>query len=135
MNRVLSWERLRHHAGLRRLREEMLNAPLESILHPSSARLKWLGAFSLVGHPLFYVIWHFWLPQPYENLWLRCGMSLLGILLMLDRVSKASSSPGTQYLFIAITFIELPLFFSWMYVMNGHNAVWIASLATVVLFY
>ena len=124
-----------YHATARQLREEVLHAPLESILHPSLLRLKWLGAFTLIGHPLFYWIWHYWLPQPYENLWVRCSISALGGLLMLNLFIAEPSQPRTQHLFNAICFIQLPLFFSWMYVMNERNAVWIASLAAVVLIY
>jgi two-component system, CAI-1 autoinducer sensor kinase/phosphatase CqsS len=124
-----------HSATARQLREEVQNAPLESILHPSLLRLRWLGAFTLIGHPLFYWIWHHWLPQPYENLWVRCGISALGGLLMLNWFVAEPSQPRTQHLFNAICFIQLPLFFSWMYVMNDRNAVWIASLASVVLIY
>jgi two-component system, CAI-1 autoinducer sensor kinase/phosphatase CqsS len=135
LNRALSWKGLLHQATARRLGEEVLHAPLESILHPSQIRLKSLGAFSLIGHPLFYLIWAFWLPQPYENLWLRCGIGLLGALLMLNRVASAPSSASTQNLFNFICFFQLPLFFSWMYVMNDRNAVWVASLAAVIVIY
>lgn len=131
----LSWTRLRDHATARQLRHEVLNAPLDSILHPSQMRLKWLGAFTLIGHPLFYWIWHVWLPQPYENLPARCSMGLLGTLLMLGHIANAPARARTQHLFNAICFVQLPLFFSWMYAMNGHNAVWLASLATVTLIY
>jgi len=135
LTKPLSWQWLLDHATAKRLREEVLLAPLEHILHPSQIRLKSIGVFSLIGQPLFFWIWSVWLPQPYENFWMRCGMALLGALLMLNRFSSAPSSRSTQHLFNAIAFIELPLFFSWMYVMNDHNAVWIASLATVVLCY
>ena len=78
MNTQAFREWLLHHATARQLREEVLNAPLESILHPSVLRLKYLGAFSLIGHPLFYWTWSAWLPQPYENLWIRCAISVMG---------------------------------------------------------
>ena len=135
MNGAKFKDRLLRHATARQLRDEVLNAPLESILHPSVLRLKYLGAFSLVGHPLFYWIWHTWLPQPYENLWIRLGISAMGGLLMLDWFAAEPLQPRTQHFFNAICFIQLPLLFSWMYVMNDRNAVWIASLAAVVLIY
>lgn len=110
MTKRLSWEWLLQHTTARRLGEEVLQAPLESILHPSQIRLKWLGAFSLIGHPLFYWIWHDWLAQPYENFWLRCGIGLLGAPLMLDRVAGSPASHATQHLFNAVCFIQLPCF-------------------------
>lgn len=57
MNGVTFKDRLTHHPAVRQLREEVLNAPLEPILHASILRLKCLGAFSLIGHPLFFWIW------------------------------------------------------------------------------
>jgi two-component system CAI-1 autoinducer sensor kinase/phosphatase CqsS len=135
MNTQAFREWLLHHATARQLREEVLNAPLESILHPSVLRLKYLGAFSLIGHPLFYWIWSAWLPQPYENLWIRCAISVMGGLLMLDWFASEPSLARTQNFFNVVCFIQLPLFFSWMYVMNDRNAVWIASLSAVVLIY
>lgn len=135
MNGATLREKILHHATARQLRDEVLNAPLESILHPSLFRLKWLGVFTLLGHPLFYWIWHDWMPQPYENLGVRCGISMLGGLLTLDWFAAEPSQPRTQRLFNAVCFIQLPLFFSWMYVMNERNDVWIASLASVVLIY
>lgn len=135
MTRAASWQWLLQHSTFRQLREEVLHAPLESILHPSRTRLKWLGVFSLIGHPLFYWIWHNWLPQPYENLGVRLGISFLGALLIFNRFARHPSRPQTQHLFNAICFIQLPLFFSWMYVMNERNAVWIASLAAATVIY
>jgi len=135
MNGMTFKERLLHNPTARQLREEVLNAPLEPILHASILRLKWLGAFSLIGHPLFYWMWHFWLPQPYENLWVRLGISASGGLLMLNWFAAQPSQARTQHLFNAICFIQLPLFFSWMYLMNDRNAVWLASLSAVVLIY
>ncbi|HWS04782.1 MAG TPA: HAMP domain-containing sensor histidine kinase [Burkholderiaceae bacterium] len=135
MNGMTFKERLLHNPTARQLREEVLNAPLEPILHASILRLKWLGAFSLIGHPLFYWIWHFWLPQPYENLGVRLGISASGGLLMLNWFAAQPSQARTQHLFNAICFIQLPLFFSWMYLMNDRNAVWLASLSAVVLIY
>ena len=131
--RPLGW--LLDHATARQMREELLHAPLESILHPSQMRLKMLGAFTLIGHPLFYWIWHVWLPQPYENPWVRGGIALLGALLMLDSIAGKPSSARTQHLFNAVCFIQLPLFFSWMYMMNDRNAVWLASLVSGTVIY
>ena len=41
---MAAWRGLGQHAMTKRLREKMLHAPLESILHASRKRLKWLGA-------------------------------------------------------------------------------------------
>ena len=62
--------------------DEVLRQLVEPILHPSRSRIRALGLSTTLGHPLFYVVWAIWLPQPYENLSLRIFMSVLGISLL-----------------------------------------------------
>ncbi|MEO5660548.1 MAG: HAMP domain-containing sensor histidine kinase [Polaromonas sp.] len=108
---------------------------MEPILHPSPWRLRLLGLALVVGNPLFYWSWSSWLPQPYENPWLRALMSLLGLVLLVKPVNRKLSSKGIRILVSAIMWIELPLFFSWMYLCNGGGAVWLPSLCVILLVY
>ncbi len=110
-------------------------APLEPILHPSPWRLRLLGLAMFGGHPLFYGLWSSWLKQPYENAWLRFLMSMLALLLLVKPVNGALSSRRTGVLFTAIMWLELPLFFSWMYLCNAGGNVWLPSLCVIVLVY
>lgn len=120
---------------MRWLREEAINAPLVPVLHPSPVRMKSLGFFTLVGHPLFWFIWAVWIPQPYENLGLRLFTALLGLPLMSDRVSRHANSPLASRVFTAVSWFELPFLFSWMYLCNSGNPAWLASAAAMVLIY
>ncbi|MCW5649957.1 MAG: HAMP domain-containing histidine kinase [Ramlibacter sp.] len=115
---------------------EVVRPLLEPILHPSRWRIRALGLSTTVGHPLFFVIWTKFLPQPYENLFLRLLMSSLGLSLLLYRPFSANP-PGRMpaVLFTAIFWITLPVFFSWMYLCNRGNTVWLASLAAMFLIY
>jgi two-component system CAI-1 autoinducer sensor kinase/phosphatase CqsS len=117
------------------LREELILAPLVPVLHPTPLRMKGLGIFTLVGHPLFYAVWAWWLPQPYENLWLRCFTSLLGCLLIWKPVSQYPSSPLAGAVFTSVFWFELPFLFSWMYFCNSGNTVWLASVSGMILIY
>ena len=117
------------------LRKEVVEAPLTPVLHPSPRRMKGLGLFMLFGHPLFFLIWSKWLPQPYENLALRCTAALLGFLLMIRPVSEAPSSRLAGYVFSLVFWFELPLLFSWMYLCNSGDPVWLASICTMVATY
>ncbi len=118
-----------------RLSSELFTVPLDPILHPSSGRLWWLGLFTVVGHPLFYWIWGSLLPQPYENVLLRGSISLLGIALMVPRICTDPTSKTTRQVFTAVFWLQLPLFFSWMYLCNGGNTVWLASECAMILIY
>lgn len=119
----------------RRIGTELFSAPLEPILHASTRRLKFLGAFTLIGHPLFYWFWSTQWPQPYDNLALRMATAMMGAPLLLDAVADSPNGKQTRRVFGAAAFVQLPLLFSWMYQMNGYNAVWLASLAGAVLIY
>ena len=112
-----------------------LSSPLDPILHPSPWRLRLLGLTALLGQPLFGWIWSSWMTQPYENFFLRGLLGGLGAILMLPFMTQDLSRPSTRLLFTAIVWIEFPLFFSWMYLCNGGNAVWLASVCTMVLIY
>jgi len=104
-------------------------------LHPSPWRVRLLGMALVGGSPLFYWIWSFWLKQPYESPWLRALMSLLGLILLIKPVNHNLSSREIRVLVSAIMWIELPLFFSWMYLCNAGNAAWLPSLCVIVLVY
>lgn len=112
-----------------------MTAPLVPVLHPSPLRMKGLGLFTLLGHPLFWFVWAVWLPQPYENLALRLFTAMLGLLLISDRVSKDPTSRLSGQVFTAVFWFELPFLFSWMYLCNGGNAAWLASMAAMILTY
>lgn len=125
-----AWQRV-----ARWLKEEVVTAPLVPVLHPSPLRMRGLGLFTLFGHPLFWFIWAVWLPQPYENLPLRLFTASLGIALMSPQVSRDPASRLAGQVFSVVFWFELPFLFSWMYFCNGGNAVWLGSMAAMILIY
>lgn len=131
--RFSAW--LAQHPLLQWQRKELILAPLEPILHPSPQRLWWLGLFIFFGHALYGWIWSAWLPQPYENLTLRVMASLLGLSLMTRRINHDPGSRLTQVAFGLVVWLELPVLFSWMYLCNSGSAVWLATMAVMVLIY
>ena len=131
--RFSTW--LAQYSLLQWLREEFILAPLEPILHPSPRRLWWLGLSFFSGNALFAWVWSSWLPQPYENLSLRILASVLGYSLMTRRVNQDPGSPLTQRVFGLVFWLELPVMFTWMYLCNSGNTVWLATLAAMVLIY
>jgi two-component system, CAI-1 autoinducer sensor kinase/phosphatase CqsS len=115
---------------------EVLAPIADSVLHPSHWRIRALGACTLLGHPLFYVIWALGLPQPYENLFLRVLMALGGAaLLVIGTITKSPPSRAAAIALSAIFWVTLPWFFTWMYFCNSGNPVWLASMAAMVLIY
>jgi len=115
--------------------EEVIHAPLEPILHPSRLRLVWIGMFSFAGHLLFYWIWTHAVPQPYENFWARLFMAFMSLIYLMPSLANDAPSAHSGRLFALATWVQLPWFFTWMYMMNGGNPVWLATMAAMVLIY
>lgn len=108
----------------------------EPILHPSRGRIRALGLSCAIGHPLFYAIWTSWIPQPYERLWQRLGICFLGILLLaLPCLQAQPPSRPAMFILSLLFWLTLPVFFTWMYLCNGRNPVWFATMATMFLIY
>ena len=136
---ILPLDRLRLLSAKARLwrwlLDEVVHAPLEPILHPSRARLQYLGAFTIVGHLVFGWIWIALLPQPYENLVTRLAMASLGIPLLIGVINRDLTSRVTTWIYSVTCWLQLPLFFFLMYWLNGGNDVWLASVACMLVIY
>jgi len=136
---ILPLDRLRLLSAKARLwrwlLDEVVHAPLEPILHPSSARLQYLGAFTILGHIAFGWIWIALLPQPYENVAARLAMASLGIPLLIGEINRDLTSKATIWIYSMACWLQLPMFFSLMYWLNGGNDVWLASMACMLVIY
>ncbi|MDP3167173.1 MAG: HAMP domain-containing sensor histidine kinase [Hydrogenophaga sp.] len=104
-------------------------------MHPSRARLQYLGAFTILGHIAFGWIWIELLPQPYESLPTRLAMASLGIPLLIGVFNRDLTSKATICIFSLASWLQLPMFFSWMYWLNGGNDVWLASVSCMLVIY
>ncbi len=117
------------------LRDEVISVPLEPILHPSRERLQWLGVSTIIGHATFAYVWGTLIAQPFESVPLRMLLGALGIALLLPAVNRDLSARVTLWAFGLICWLQLPLFFFWMYWMNHGSAVWLASVACMIVIY
>lgn len=107
---------------------------LGPVPHPSARHIRALGAFTAIGHPLSYLLWGKWLVQPYEHAYLRLAMAVLGVLLLVLRPT-AAGRPWRAPLTAAILWITLPVFFFWMFLCNGGNAIWLGSVIAMFFIY
>jgi two-component system, CAI-1 autoinducer sensor kinase/phosphatase CqsS len=123
------------HPLLLKVREEILDPEMETILHPSPLRLKWLGIFTLIVHPLFWYLWTTPFPQPYESLGLRVLLSATGIGLFFQTSKQGLPGVAARRYFSVICWMQLPLFTMWMYWMNGSNSVWLSTMAIIIVGY
>ncbi|CAG2137737.1 sensor histidine kinase [Cupriavidus plantarum] len=98
-------------------------------------RIQMVGALGVIGHPLYYVIWSYVFPQPYENLWLRLICTVLfAPLLFASALSHKRWLP--MYALFAIT-VGMPFAFIFLYLENHGSLVWAESviIAVVVLYH
>jgi len=116
-------------------RDEIFGAPIEAILHPSSRRMWLSGIFTLTGHLIFFFLWSDVLPQPYESPLARLLMALTGLIYLMPTLRRDPGSMLSGRLFSMATWLQLPWFFTWMYCMNGGNAVWMGSVVAMILIY
>jgi signal transduction histidine kinase len=94
------------------------------------------GAISTAGFPLFYYVWAYLFPQPYENLSLRLACSAISApLLFSAHWPRWMQSILPIYWYVALTFC-LPYFFTYMLLHNGLDSTWpMASVASVLLMF
>jgi two-component system CAI-1 autoinducer sensor kinase/phosphatase CqsS len=98
-------------------------------------RIQMVGALGVIGHPLYYLIWSYLFPQPYENLGLRLVCTALFVpLLFASAFSHRRWLP--PYALFAIT-VGLPFAFIFFYLENGGSMVWAESviIAVVILYH
>lgn len=83
-----------------------------------------VGLVGVVGFPLYYLIWAYWFPQPYENLPLRLlGMALFIPLMLVRYWPRRIAWLFPAYWFVVMLY-ALPFFFTFMLLKNDTSAVW-----------
>ena len=92
-----------------------LNYPLEPILQTSSTRLRTIAIFMVVAQPLTFIIWSIAVPQPFDNIWLRMVLSLLPTIILAKKIYTNPNSELTELICSLIFWIELPVFFFFIY--------------------
>lgn len=119
----------------KQLKDWIVMPELEVILHPSRRRLQWLGIFTIVGHLGFWWLWTDILPQPFEDGRIRLAIAMTGFGLFLQFAGNHCHTRGIRLYFSFVCWLQLPFFSVWMYWMNGCSAMWMATVATMVVFY
>lgn len=93
-----------------------------------------LAWIAIIGMPLYFLIWTYWLPQYYENMTLRAlGFFLCFPGIFAQYYAREKWLPAYQ--FVGLTY-TLPFFFTFMFLMNKGSPVWSQSLliAVIILF-
>ncbi len=104
-----------------------ISASIERNTQYIEPRVFIISIIASIGFPLYYVIWHYIFPQPYENLWLR----LLGSALFIPSIFVKHWPQWVRryksiYWYIS-TLYALPFFFTFMLLHNNASTVWLLS--------
>ena len=98
----------------------------------SNRRLKIFGVLLLVGHPVFWLLWSHLFPQPYENRAVRLVLAATGLYLIFRNVDHEPESLSEKSILTFVVWLNIPVFFAWMYVRNEGNVVWLGSLCAAI---
>lgn len=114
-----------------RMLERIYYARDES-LENSKPNLPAIALIAIIGFPMYYIVWHYLYPQPYENLWLRLLGAILCVPLLFHsrwplRLKKYLS---TYWSFTII--YACPFFFSYMLLKNDASMVWGMSMMACI---
>ncbi len=85
------------------------------------------GLVAATGFPLYYLVWHYWFPQPYENLPLRLLGSALFVPVMLAKRWPERLRRYLPVYWYFSTLFALPFFFTFMLLKNDGDTVWLLS--------
>ena len=85
------------------------------------------GLFGTLGYPVYYLVWSYLYPQPYENLALRLLCAFICLPWVLYReLPKRLKEFFPIYFFVSL-FIVMPYFFSFMMLKNEWSMIWAMS--------
>ncbi|SHE47230.1 hybrid sensor histidine kinase/response regulator [Vibrio gazogenes] len=96
---------------------------------PNLSSVGWLGFF---GFPVYYYVWTYLFPQPYESLWLRVIGTLLCLGLALRSFVPIKIQKYLPYYYYFTMGYCLPFFFGYMMIMNDYNNVWVMSFTSSI---
>lgn len=119
----------------KQLKDWIVAPELEVILHPSRRRLQITGIFGFIGHLIFWLLWVYVVPQPYEDWRIRLLVASTGLGLIYWKKESVWHSRWMQKYFSLTCWIQFPVFFVWMYLMNANSSMWMASTAVMIVMY
>ncbi|MGX9416219.1 ATP-binding response regulator [Vibrio sp. WJH972] len=96
---------------------------------PNLTLVGWMG---FIGFPVYYIIWAFIFPQPYENIGFRLLCSGLFFGLIYRNHFPMKWRDHLPILYQITIIICLPSFFFYMLLMNEWNTVWLMSFMTAI---
>lgn len=108
---------------------------LDPIKDASELRMQITCAIIIFGHLLFYIVWAYLVPQPYESWPLRGVCVGLGLITVVISLKLPIDDVNLQALFSFTLFMGSVFSGAWFYFANQGTAVWLASLCILIAAY
>ncbi|MBN3806124.1 response regulator [Paraburkholderia sp. Ac-20336] len=100
---------------------------MRDMLERSRFAIRWGGALGLLCHPIYYVVWTYILPQPYDNLMLRLSAAAVCIpLLFQSRWPKRDNHYLLIYWHCCLIYV-LPFVCTFLTVRNDFSTMWMMT--------
>ncbi|CAB3775762.1 Sensor histidine kinase RcsC [Paraburkholderia ultramafica] len=100
---------------------------MRDMLERSRFAIRWGGALGLLCHPIYYVVWTYILPQPYDNLLLRLSAALICIPLIFQAYwPKRFNHYLLIYWHCALIYV-LPFVCTFLTVRNSFSTMWMMT--------
>jgi two-component system, CAI-1 autoinducer sensor kinase/phosphatase CqsS len=100
---------------------------MRDMLERSRFAIRWGGALGLLCHPIYYVIWTYVLPQPYDNLLLRLSAAAVCVpLLFQSHWPKRFNHFLLIYWHCCLIYV-LPFVCTFLTIRNGFSTMWMMT--------
>jgi two-component system, CAI-1 autoinducer sensor kinase/phosphatase CqsS len=100
---------------------------MNDMLERSRLAIRWGGILGLLCHPIYYVVWTYVLPQPYDNLFLRLSAALVCIPLIFQaRWPKRFNHYLLIYWHCCLIYV-LPFACTFLTIRNGFSTMWMMT--------
>ncbi|MCW8330209.1 hybrid sensor histidine kinase/response regulator [Photobacterium sp. SDRW27] len=109
-----------------------IKAAIQKVYQYAEPNISLVGWMGFIGFPVYYVIWKYLFPQPYENLTLRLACSLLFFVVIIRRKLKPQWRNRMHLYYLVVITLCLPFFFFYMLLMNNWSTVWLMSLMSAI---
>lgn len=86
-----------------------------------------MGLFGTVGYPLFYFVWQYIIPQPYESIELRLMEAVITLPWVFYRFLPKKAKDLFPLYFFVSAYLFIPVFFCFMLLKNEWSTIWAMS--------
>ena len=106
---------------------EKIKASLNAELERNHFAIKWSGILGFISHPIYYLVWTYILPQPYDNLTLRLSAAFFCIPLIFHKHFPKKWSIGIPIHWYFSLCFALPFTCTFLTIKNDFSTMWMMT--------